>query len=632
MPWDKFNKPIGYIPGVSPGFARIGPVERQLPRMGLARKLAEAARLGFEFAMIDFEEVGEALEPGLVETIRNIKETQGIEFGFHLPTDMDLTVANAYEWRWRQEQLVMGAKLASRVGAKFILMHSSSRPRPNITAAFFGNPEYHVKLVGPDGTNLGDWIETHGLRDWFMAKFIKVLYHAMGAPPDPTVVNFFEFECETFSEGENKVKKIIKKAYDYANEKIKELKNRGLELSKKLESLRKSGESNIEEEAKIRDDLETIRQHLEEWSYKRRNLTEDLIAEANGIDLKIATKYRDIYITITMRADFHELFDYWRRNGSEGQESDAYLAVAHWLYKTKDPMWTYVVGENRDPFQVAKYCDKKMGELNPKDIDFLKRVVTAVAGKYIEGHLKTKAPQYSVKTFDRETGKVVYKSVYDFCDENNVIIYIETNMPAHGAEGELRIIRAIDHINICKAIDGGKRVNYCIDFEHLLTNLIDPIKEAEELATKYPGSGKYITNLHVNAPRPLMGAHAPIEPMSMDMYSIYKFIYYLKKAGMDNSYIIWEMGSYGVRQSAIAFRNIIKALTHKPKPIPPDELPPEFFGIDKSFEARQFTAIRRHAYDPLRGLLHIPEEEWTLLSKAATEKGKGREWEMRKYR
>ncbi|MCD6381936.1 MAG: hypothetical protein J7L43_03080 [Candidatus Aenigmarchaeota archaeon] len=631
MPWDSENKPIGYIPGVSPGFARIGPVEKQLPRMGLARKLAEAARLGFEFAMIDFEELGEALEPDLVKLMKNIKETQGIKFGFHLPTDMDLCIANAYDWRWRQDQLVMGAKLAKEVGAKFILMHSSSRPRPNITAAFFGNPEYHVKLVGPDGTNFGDWVENHGLRDWFKAKFIKILYHAMGAPPDPTVVNFFEMECDTFSEGENKIKKIMGKAYDYVNEKIKELRNRGSELHKKLEDLEKSKESR-DEINKIKSELLGIEQYLEEWLYKKRNLAEDLIAKANGIDLKAAAKYRDIYVTITMRADFDELFEYWKRNGSEGQENDAYLTVAYWLYKNKDPMWKYVVGEDRDPYYTAKKCDREMGNVKPKDIEFLKKVVTAVAGKYIEGHLKSKTPQYAVKDRNLKTGEIVYKSVYEFCDENKITIYIETNMPAHGAEGELRIIRAIDHINICKAIDGGKRVNYCIDFEHLLTNLIDPIKEARELAEKYPGSGKYITNLHVNAPRPFMGAHAPIEPISHDIYIIYKFMYYLKKAGMDNTYVIWEMGSYGVRQSAIAFRNIIKALTHKPEPIPPEELPPEFFGIDKNFKTRQFTTVRLHAFDPLRGLLHVPEEEWTMLGRAAVEKGKAREWEMRKYR
>lgn len=628
MPWDTENKPIGYIPGVSPGFAKVGPTEKQIARMGLARKLAEAARLGFEFAMIDFEELGEALEPYLKEYIQNIRETQGIEFGIHLPTDMDLCIANAFEWRWRQEQLVMGAKVAKDVGSKFILMHSSSRPRPNITAAFFGNPEYHVKLVGPDGTNLGDWIEKHGLKEWFMAKFIKVLYHAMGAPPDPTAVNFFEMECETFREGKERIEGVIAKTKDYGEEKINKIENEIRKLRKEAARI------------KEREKLEIIERKIEELYRERAFIREqieyldaELIREATNLDLEKARKYRNLYADIR-RADFYELFEYWKKNGSEGQESVAYLTVAYWLYKMGDPMWKYVVGENRDPYYVAKKCDQEMGKIKPKDIDFLKRVVTAVAGKYIEGHLKTKAPQYAVKLRDPKTGEIVYKSVYEFCDENKIMIYIETNMPSHGAEGELRIIRAIDHINICKAIDGGKRVNYCIDFEHLLTNLIDPVKEAEELAKKYPGSGKYITCLHINAPRPLVAAHAPIEPISHDMYVLYKFVYNLKRAGMDNCYFIWEMGSYGVHQSAIAFRNIIRALTHKPKPIPPDELPPEFFGIDKTFEARQFTAMRRHAFEPLRGLLHVPEEEWTMLSRAVVERPGARPevWERRKYR
>ena len=51
--WDEKNKPKGYIIGASPGFAQFGQGEEKLINMGIARKIAKASRMGFEFAMID---------------------------------------------------------------------------------------------------------------------------------------------------------------------------------------------------------------------------------------------------------------------------------------------------------------------------------------------------------------------------------------------------------------------------------------------------------------------------------------------------------------------------------------------------------------------------------------------------
>lgn len=218
--------------------------------------------------------------------------------------------------------------------------------------------------------------------------------------------------------------------------------------------------------------------------------------------------------------------------------------------------------------------------------------------------------------------KSTFVSSYDYAKKNNVHIFLETNMPSEGAEGKLRIIKATDHIKIAKALDP-EHISYCLDTEHLTTNFISPEEEAEKIRKEMPGDGKYIRCLHVNAPRPIPGAHAPIELLSNDMYILYRTIYKLREAGMNNTYIIWEMGSYGVKQSAIVYRRIIDALK---KDINPEELPPEFFGIDKNFEAAQNIAIREHAFEPLQGLLSVPEETHGFLSKAAVEKGKGAEW------
>ena len=71
------------------------------------------------------------------------------------------------------------------------------------------------------------------------------------------------------------------------------------------------------------------------------------------------------------------------------------------------------------------------------------------------------------------------------------------------------------------------------------------------------------------------------------------------------------------------------------KDIDPKNLPPEFYGIsaaNQSVFARQLVAMREHAWDPLEGLLSVPEEKHTFLSKSALDKGKAQEWEKRKFR
>ncbi|MBI2579848.1 MAG: hypothetical protein HYW27_03025 [Candidatus Aenigmarchaeota archaeon] len=69
--------------------------------------------------------------------------------------------------------------------------------------------------------------------------------------------------------------------------------------------------------------------------------------------------------------------------------------------------------------------------------------------------------------------------------------------------------------------------------------------------------------------------------------------------------------------------------------VEPQELPPEFFGVseqNKDVYARALVTVREHAYDPLKDLFVIPEEEHTFLSTAAVQKGKAEQWGRRKFR
>lgn len=606
--WDSRNRPIGYIPGVTPGFAQFEQGDNRLAYMGFARKITKAARLGFEFAEIDFEQLSEALEPEIGMQVRRVKEAQGIDIGLHLPVEVDLTLADAFSWRYMHEMVKTGATSAQDIGSKFILFHTSSHMRPNITS-MFGRPEGRNRLVGPDGTNLGDWIETNKLKDWFMAKFIKVLFSAMGAAGDPSVIEFFEKE-ESFENGEKKVSEQIKAS-------IKNVENEKKRLISIRESLRRNPSRTPEEESQLNE----IEARINEIDYRRRAVVEEDMKKAIG-DEK-AGEYFNVADYIG-RYNFNQIFEYWKKQGSEAEEYVAYLTVAKKLFRDRGAMWK-IVKSNEDPYQITREANRALGQgaLIP---EVIKQIVAAVAGEYINGHLKSSSPQYGIYA----TGsKSSYASIYDFCRDNKIHIFIETAMPERGGEGgELRLIRVMDHINVLKAIDGGENISYCIDFEHLITNLVDPIKEAMTIA---PGDGKYIRMVHLNAPRPLTGAHAPVDPLSLDMLIIYKWLYSLKKSGMNDAYLLWEMGSYGVKQSAIAFRNIISELSKSP-PTDPKELRPEFFGIDEEMNSRQMVSIRQHAFEPIKGMMVVPEEEWTMLGEIARRRGKLAEWERRKYR
>ena len=66
----------------------------------------------------------------------------------------------------------------------------------------------------------------------------------------------------------------------------------------------------------------------------------------------------------------------------------------------------------------------------------------------------------------------------------------------------------------------------------------------------------------------------------------------------------------------------------------PKMLPLEFYGMkeDGPDIKRQEVAIREHRLDPLKGMLLVPEEEYTFLSSEAVKKGKGEEWKKSKFK
>ena len=647
--WDNRNRPKGYIISVTPGFAQYGQGEERLQNMGLARKLVKAARLGFEFAEIDFEELSEMFEPDIEKQVNQVKTIQNLEVGLHLPVSMDLCLAESYLWRQMHIQLSYGAiAAAEKLKSKFILFHTSSRARPSM-ASRMGGREYPAKMAAWNGTNLGYFIRNEGMLDWFMAKFIRVLFSAMGLAGDPAIVTYFDEKATKENKGFEQSKKDAETERNRIYEKyitpkenaiqqeIEQFKTERDQLREEIANEQRKLQPDMIKFERFARRIEYINQieipRRESREYKNQVVLKAL--KESGQEERF--NLLDTVVSYSRSHNFYNVFDYWASRGSEAEEHIAYHVTAKWMFKNKDPLYVNIVKKNTiDPDKLVYDANTK-ANIGPETARSLEEIITAVAAKYTHGHLITKETDYAIPV-DRD-GKFTkrlassYMSVLDYCKRHKVHVFIETNMPGgHEGEGggappgELRIIKATDHVEIVKAIDP-ENLSYCMDFEHLLTNYVDPEAEAEELAKN--GGGKYVRCLHTNAPRPIKGAHATIFPISNDMYILYRYLHKMRQAGCKNTYIIWEMGSYGVRESAIAYRRLIHALESETHP---DKLSKEFFGLDKTFEALQNTAIREHAFDPLEGTLQIPEESHTFLGKSAVDKGKAELWARRKYR
>jgi translation elongation factor EF-1beta len=281
-----------------------------------------------------------------------------------------------------------------------------------------------------------------------------------------------------------------------------------------------------------------------------------------------------------------------------GAEKLAYYIVAKWMQNNKDSLWEDIVEENI------------------KDEDFpktekIKIWVPAVSSKYIWGHFRPKDKYKPIPQLEK------YKTIFVF----------ETQMGSSGTEGLNRLTRPRDMIFLCKAIDS-KFVGVCFDFEHMMSQNIEPKKEIESI----PKSSMHFTKVcHLGFPTPHVPAHVPITMGSKEQLWIYERIFEMREKGFKDGYLIYERGNAPREETILVLRKLKEFLE---KDIEPKKLPLEFYGMeDKGVNiSRQEVAIREHALDPLRGMLLIPEEEYTFLSSESVKKGKGEEWRKEKYK
>ncbi|MDI6798793.1 MAG: hypothetical protein QMD12_02235 [Candidatus Aenigmarchaeota archaeon] len=321
-----------------------------------------------------------------------------------------------------------------------------------------------------------------------------------------------------------------------------------------------------------------------------------------------------------------------------GPERIAYFITAKWMEDKKDPLWENIVKATVEFFAKIEQktveqfkSEKSIKEFSVDDEKFRMHDylwVPAVSAKYIWGHLNQELcptgpvfPELDLKQKMRV--KTADGKVY------TMPLVLETPMARRGIEEWLRLPNPIQMYYLAKEVNekaGFECLLLAMDFEHMLSIKLEPEKVIDALPED---GGKYVRVIHAGYPTPLAPAHIPIPLGSEQQQYLYKMYYKLRKKGFvdpkKDFFLIFERGGGvdPIQQSIIALRKIIEFLE---KDIKPEELIkyPEFYGIavgELASPERQWATIREHAYEPLKGLIVAPEEEYTGLGRAAIERG-----------
>ncbi|MFC2143637.1 hypothetical protein ACFLQN_04535 [Candidatus Aenigmatarchaeota archaeon] len=589
---------MGYVVGVSSGFWNIA---RDPALLGIAQKVGGfGATAGIQFNQIDLETPAEFYEPDVKQQVKRTMKELDIKVGLHAEIGGMAAFESAERRIWQEahKRIVETIKFCREVGFVYINLHSSSEPQLQFEEPRLRPFGHQYQVVAPDGSSLPNFCKR------------------VGGDATSKALELFK-ESYTFSTDD-----------DVRINKINELKKKIPEkVDKEIEKYVKSPEFAVERQRIIADaDAARYPPEVRETYVSNqlaihieRKKQQIISEETRTIETIFRYPDEDI-LSVDERISMWEKSRFGKYFIQAG-EIGAYLIVAAHMKGTNDPMWMNIVG-NKDPQKA--YHDM------PKEFN------AAVAARYLEGHLR-------VKEHPANKEHLGGMSVLEFANAHGIYIDYESPEVERGPEGYREgLYRLYDPLDIQHFIRkiNSPYVKMCIDFEHMIGNKLDP----DDMIKKAPGDfGSLIHLFHLGEPKPYWGtAHIPIPVGSQGQEAIYRWLYGLRKKGFKDGILIFERGGgrraggkmpYEVMEYSVWVLQQIKKYLEKD--IAVKDLPPEFYGIaveSKDFWPRQLVTMREHAWDPLEGVLQIPEEKFTFLSKTAIEKGKGKEWEARKNR
>jgi len=596
---------MSYVIGVSSGIFGAASQEERMQYVTLSQKAQYVLTQGVKFNQIDIESMAEFKEPNIQREVDQVKRL-GISFGFHgesgafggreVPVKLDSAIEDDYIRS--HERVIETFTQAAKLGGKYYLLHSSET-EPFIMLGQHMQPSKLVDFWGRPLKNLLEYKEKEGEEKRLAEELMKWVIDSKRE---------FVWEYTRISPTELSEERTVKEQADriLSDDSSRwNLLNAGLTSDmdpitrqKLTEERRKELEKEIAELAR---DMEAAR---EKWKERLKNYLEENIK--TFVD---------------------------RRDMAFGPERIAYYLIAKYMEFKKDPLWTDIVRASVK-FNLDAYPDKyspaeRMTLANEEgwtidNKEFRERTelwVPAVSAKYIWGHLN---PADERRYADPK--KILAK--------DKMYFVIETPMAAAGMENLMRMSNPVQFYYLVKHVSF-EYFRYAFDAEHILGNYLDPMKVIEHLPED---GGAYLKVVHLGWPTAIQPAHMPIYVGSKQHQYLYEMLFNLRKKGFTcdkgDGYLIYERGSAPIQQSVIAMKLVLEFLE---KDTDPKKLPTKFYGVamgEMTSEERQGRVIDEHARDPLRGLLAIPEEEYTFLSRSAMAKpgGAAEKWKKEELR
>lgn len=629
-----------YVVGVSSGIFGAASTEERMQgiSVGLYKKAQFCITKGVEFVQIDLESISEFKEPNLKDNMEKLKR-MGITFGIHSEVAAfggrefpHLDSAIGVDYERSHKRLITVLEETGKLGAKFVLIHSSeSTPflllvrelQPTDIVDFWGRPLEKIIFEQTD----------------------------LSKPPNgrSRVTDIKKIEPDDITPENNWLWKWIRNTkylwIDLIGDEPEEIIKRRVELTKLEQKHRMMFSAKVDFEEKF--EKEKGRSPTEEET------KEEMKEKESEVD-KFIKKEEEMIFRNTRKIEEKELKDIFFRTIKSkslhyGPERHAYYIVAKWMEKNNDHLWNNIIKTSIKYYAEieSKAKGKKITEeewLKERSIEKVdgkwsidnenfrlahQLWVPAVSAKYVWGHFnpeKCPDPKQKDKYPDP---KEIIKKYKDF------VFTLETPMASPGIEEYLRFPNPLQIYELCKEVDLDV-MQLAIDIEHMLMSNQDPEVTFELMPED---AGKYVRVIHAGWPSPLGPAHIPILLGSEQHLFLYRMYYLLRQKGFgkDKSdyYLVFERGGGAdpIQQSIIALKLITKFLEKDTKP---EDLPNEFFGIEVGQIAsmeRQRVAIEEHARDPLKGLITVPEEEYTFLGRSALEKGKRpEEWKKEELR
>ncbi|HJW97319.1 MAG TPA: hypothetical protein VJ485_04120 [archaeon] len=535
------------------------------------------------------------------EELRQIARKQEVDILIHGSLTMPFEVPERGEWRDAHDHMQKSIRSAVFSGAKYVNFHACLNIWLELMT--YAGRKLTMTFCDHEGRFISEILkEEPKLREWFVENR-AIEYH------------YFRDILTSKEIEEVSVKAHIERGEYWARD----------ERDKRVQALaKKLGRPITEEEyAKIQDDVN------KQASLERASLSDKYVKDKVRENLARGDRWNT-----------EEL-----RMASIGV-IDGYLIMGHYMMAIKDPIWMEMAElykqylskykldyENIESLDEAWHMAQQSNDRNFKEFFY-----GAIGAKFLEGHVKMIFKWLNEEFIAKELkGK---ENLIEIAKNLNITFETpDARDPTHAGLfvlwNQRQIYVAVK--NIRKNLKTNK-VWMLVDFEHMATQGVDPILDMQDIMKKIPNFGTLAAAVHANAPNP---GHAHV-PLELGDVRVYKLLWSLYKTGFGKDpegkdklcYVIYERGGGDdpFKQSIDTLRLCMEFIQ---KGIDPDHLPPEFFGMKghvAGSQVRQEQIIRDHAWEPLKDLLEMPEEEWGLLSSSALKKGKAKEWEKAKNR